>query len=154
MNNEEIQALMSQLKNAGLSEEDIANGVLWPLFRDGKMSKEDLSTLCASIGLELDEEFENDKGPEGGEGEAANITKEEAEAAKEIKPGETKEEFEEKVEDMAKPGESNEVKEESSEEGSKEEDEDKGESEDEEWEEAKKLFKLQSKNIKATKENA
>lgn len=142
MNNEEIQALMSQLKNAGLSDEDIANGILWPLFRDGKMSKEDLSTLCASIGLELDEEFENDKGPEDG-APAEGITKEEAEAAKEIKPGESKEEFEEKVEDMAKPGESEEVKEEKEEEHSSEEESgDKEESEDEEWEEAKKLFKL------------
>lgn len=136
MNNEEIQALMSQLKDAGLTPEDIADGILWPLFRDGKMSKEDLSTLCSSIGLELDEEFEKDSTPdpieggaeeksEGGEGEVApGVTKEEAEAAKEIKPGESKEEFEEKLE------------------GAKEEKPDGEGSEEEEWEEAKKLFKL------------
>ena len=32
MNNEEIQNLMSQLQSAGLSPEDIADGILWPLF--------------------------------------------------------------------------------------------------------------------------
>lgn len=107
MNNEEIQALMAKLQEAGLSPEDIADGILWPLFRDGKMSKEDLGTLCSSIGLELDEEFENDKGPEGGEPAPAaadgEVSKEKAEDLKEIKPGETKEEFKEKVEEAKGP---------------------------------------------------
>ena len=95
MNNEEIQALMQKLKDAGLEAEEIADGILWPLFRDGKMSKEDLGTLCSSIGLELDEDFDKDEGPEVAE----NISKEEAEEAKEIKPGESKEEFAEKLEE-------------------------------------------------------
>ena len=104
MNNEEIQALMAKLQEAGLSPEDIADGILWPLFRDGKMSKEDLATLCSSIGLELDEEFENDKGPEGDAPAAdGGVTKEEAEDLKEIKPGESKEEFKEKVEEAKGP---------------------------------------------------
>ena len=130
MNNEEIQALMQKLQEAGLSPEDIADGILWPLFRDGKMSKEDLGTLCAAIGLELDEEFENDKGPEG-EGAPApaaeGVTKDEAEDLKEIKPGESKEEFKEKVEEAKGDGE--EPKEEPK--------------EDEEWDDVKKnIFKL------------
>ena len=132
MNNEEIQALMKTLQDAGLSPEDIADGILWPLFRDGKMSKEDLGTLCSAIGLELDEEFAKDEGPKMDEEKvedkeeveevAPGVSKEEAEDLKEIKPGESKEEFKEKVEE-AKDGDS-EVK------------------DDEEWEEAKKLFKL------------
>lgn len=137
MNNEEIQALMGQLQSAGLTPEDIADGILWPLFRDGKMSKEDLATLCSAIGLELDPDFEKDehtdpideKGSENGGEVAPGVTKEEAEAAKEIKPGESKEEFKEKVEEAKSP------EEESSEES-------EGEDEEAEWEEAKKLFKL------------
>jgi hypothetical protein len=137
MNNEEIQALMSKLQEAGLTPEDIADGILWPLFRDGKMSKEDLGTLCSAIGLELDPDFEKDPGPSDEPGDksgdvAPGITKEEAEAAKEIQPGESKEEFEEKLEEAKEPND------ESKEDESKKEEP----SEEEEWEEAKKLFKL------------
>ena len=147
MNNEEIQALMSQLQGAGLKPEDIADGVLWPLFRDGKMSKEDLTALCGSIGLELDPDFDKDPGPAEGEGAVEGVTKEEAEAAKEIKPGESKEEFKEKVE-AAVEGEGKpedkpapEVPENKPEEKVEAKPEEKSE-EDEEWAEAKKLFKL------------
>ena len=141
MNNEEIQALMGKLQAAGLSPEDIADGILWPLFRDGKMSKEDLGTLCSAIGLELDEEFANDdhEEPKAEEGAAAEeevapgVSKEEAEELKEVKPGESKEEFKEKVEDVKDGAESeSEVKAE----------EEKDGEDEEEWEEAKKLFKL------------
>ena len=148
MNNEEIQALMAKLQEAGLSPEDIADGILWPLFRDGKMSKEDLATLCSSIGLELDEEFENDKGPEGDAPAADGVTKEEAEALKEIKPGESKEDFKEKVEEAKGPdgdGEPAPAAEEP-----KAEEKPEGEptpapekTEDEEWDDVKKnIFKL------------
>ena len=130
MNNEEIQALMGKLQEAGLKPEDIADGVLWPLFRDGKMSKEDLSTLCSAIGLELDEDFEKDEG-EPVEG----VTKEEAEEAKEIGPDESKEEFAEKLEEAKSDEAEPEVE-------VKAEEKDEGEDEDEEWEEARKLFKL------------
>jgi len=141
MNNEEIQALMAKLQEAGLSPEDIADGILWPLFRDGKMSKEDLGTLCSSIGLELDEEFENDKGPEGGEPAPAadgEISKEEAEDLKEIKPGESKEEFKEKIEEAKGPDAPAAEEPKADEESAPEE-----KSEDEEWDDVKKnIFKL------------
>jgi len=133
MNNEEIQEMMQKLQDAGLTPEDIADGILWPLFREGKMSKEDLGTLCSAIGLELDEDFEKDEGPEGGAG-AEGVTAEEAEAAKEIGPDESKEEFEEKLEDAK--SDSDEVEEKVEDEESKDGDD------EEEWEEAKKLFKL------------
>lgn len=131
MNNEEIQALMKQLQDAGLTPEDIADGILWPLFRDGKMSKEDLGTLCSSIGLELDEDFDKDEGPEGADkGEIENISKEEAEEAKEIKPGESKEEFAEKLDEAKETPV-----------GEEEESEEK--SEEDEWDDVKKnIFKL------------
>ena len=112
MNNEEIQALMEKLKSLGLTEEDIANGVLWPGFKAGKISKEDLDALLSALGLEMDPDFKDDDGPgegapaagEGAQGEGAPVSKEEAEGLKEIKPGESKEEFQEKVEE-AKGGE-------------------------------------------------
>lgn len=127
MNNEEIQALMKQLQDAGLTPEDIADGILWPLFRDGKMSKEDLGTLCSSIGLELAEDFDKDEGPAAEDGEG--ITKEEAEDLKEIEPGESKEEFKEKVEEAKEDGDV--------------ETEEKSEDEDKEWDDVKKnIFKL------------
>lgn len=134
MNNDEIQALMAKLQEAGLNPEDIADGVLWPLFRDGKMSKEDLGTLCSSIGLELAEDFDKDEGP--GEG---NVTESEAEDLKEIKPGESKEEFKEKVEEAKADGApEDKVEEEKVEENKSEE-----KSEDEEWDDVKKnIFKL------------
>jgi hypothetical protein len=109
MNNEEIQALMEKLKSLGLTEEDIANGVLWPGFKAGKISKEDLDALLSALGLEMDPDFKDDDGPGEGapaaaQGEGAPVSKEEAEDLKEIKPGESKEEFQEKVEE-AKGGE-------------------------------------------------
>ena len=138
MNNEEIHALMEKLQSAGLSAEDIADGILWPLFRDGKMSKEDLSALCAALGLELDEEFEKDEGPkEEGAGAGDGVTKEEAEDLKEIKPGESKEEFKEKVEEAKGDGEGKPAPEPEAEKEPEEP------SEEEEWDEVKKnIFKL------------
>ena len=136
MNNEEIQALMGQLRDAGLSEEDIADGVLWPMYREGKISREDLATLCSAIGLELDEDFDKDPTPDpidaGKENPTENVTKEEAEEAKEIKPGESKEEFKEKVEN---------AKESPVPDGSESDDDD--EEDEEEWDSVKKnIFKL------------
>lgn len=146
MTNEEIKALMAQLQEQGLEPEEIADGVLWPLYRKGKMSKEDLSTLCLAIGLELAEDFENDDHAEpmegeGAEGAAEGITKEEAEAAKEIAPGESKEEFQEKVEEAAEGSEEPEAKAEGEEaDGSDENEEPK---EEEEWDDVKKnIFKM------------
>lgn len=131
MNNDEIQALMAKLQEAGLKPEDIADGVLWPLFRDGKMSKEDLGTLCNSIGLELAEDFDKDTG-DGAEN--GNVTESEAESLKEIKPGESKEEFKEKVEEAKADGAPEDKVEEKVEEEK---------SEDEEWDDVKKnIFKL------------
>lgn len=141
MNNEEIQALMQQLQSAGLTPEDIADGILWPLFRDGKMSKEDLSTLCSAIGLELDENFENDEGP--AEGDAPAVSKEEIEDLKEIKPGESKEEFQEKIDDAKADGAAEGAAEDKPAEEADEGDKPAEGEDDEEWDDVKKrIFKL------------
>lgn len=149
MNNEEIQRLMAELQNQGMKPEDIADGVLWPLYRDGKMSREDLATLCSSIGLELDEDFENDEHADPiEEGAGEGVTQEEAEAAKEIAPGESKEEFEEKIEE-ANEGSADEGAQEEAGEGeegaeeAKESEDGASEDEDEEWKYTKEnIFKM------------
>lgn len=153
MNNEEIQKIMAELQNQGMKPEDIADGVLWPLYRDGKMSREDLATLCSSIGLELEEDFENDEHADPIEEDAGEgVTQEEAEAAKEIAPGESKEEFQEKIEEAnegsADEGAAEEADEAAGEDEGAEEEAEKpeegaSEDEDEEWKYTKEnIFKM------------
>lgn len=146
MNNEEIQALMEKLKSLGLTEEDIANGVLWPGFKAGKISKEDLDALLSALGLEMDPEFKDDDGPGEGEAGDGTVSQEEAEDLKEIKPGETKEEFQEKVEEAKGTGEGEKPAEEKPAEGEKPGEGTPAENnndEEKEWDDVKKnVFKL------------
>lgn len=149
MNSEEIQSLIEQLKAQGLSEEDIME-IFFQTFTEGKMDRKDLETLADAMGYELTDDFKNDETPDPIEEAPAEglegLTKEEVEDAKEIEPGETKEEFAEKLEgdkeseDEEKPAEPEEEVEEKAEEEVEEDDE--GEEDDKDWEEAKKLFKL------------
>ena len=97
MDRTEMESLVKQLKAAGLTEEQIME-TFYETFQDGKMERKDLEACAEFMGYELTDDFKNDPTPDpianGGEG----ITKEEAEAAKEIKPGESAEEFKEAVE--------------------------------------------------------
>ena len=100
MEKAEFESLVKQLKAAGLNEEQIME-TFFETFQEGKMSREDLESCAEFLGYELTDDFKNDPTPDpianaGGEG----ITKEEAEAAKEIQPGESKEEFAEYVESL------------------------------------------------------
>ena len=144
MNNEEIQSLIEQLKAQGLQEDEIMQ-VFYDTFKEGKMDRKDLEALAEAMGYELTDDFKNEEAPDpieaGAEGAEGGLTEEKAEDLKEIKPGESEEEFKEKVEEAA-PAEEEEkpAEEEKGEEPAAEPEEEK--SEDEEWEEAKKLFKL------------
>lgn len=150
MNNEEIQSLIKQLKAQGLEDEQIMD-VFYKTFTKGEMDRNDLETLANAMGYELTDEFKNDKTPdpitEGGEKTDGEITKEEAEAAKALEPGETAEEFKDKIEDM-KDGEEPEEKseEETEEESTVDEDEETSEEETEDdekdWEKAQKMFRI------------
>lgn len=130
MDNEKIQSLIEQLKGVGLSDEEILD-VFYAAFEKGKMDRKDLETLADSLGYELDDDFKNEKAPdpiaEGGEG--GDITKTEAEDLKEIKPGESKEEFKEKVDEAKDDIEAD-------------ADDKKEEEEKDEWDEANKYFKV------------
>ena len=152
MNSQEMESLVKQLKAAGLTEEQIME-TSFETFQEGKMDRKDLEALAEFMGYELTDEFKSDETPDpiaGGEGEG--VTKTEAEELKEIKPGESKEEFQEKVEE-AKEGEG-EVKPtpeapKAEEESKPEEEKVEEKSEDKEWEEVQKKFHWQ----KLTKRN-
>lgn len=108
MERTEMESLVKQLKAAGLNEEQIME-TFFETFQEGKMDRADLESLAKFMGYELTDGFKNDATPdpiaggaEGGEGE---VTKSEAEELKEIKPGESKEEFEQKVEAAKEGGE-------------------------------------------------
>lgn len=140
MDRTEMESLVKQLKAAGLTEEQIME-TFYETFQDGKMDREDLEACAEFMGYELTDDFKNDPTPDpianGGEG----ITKEEAEAAKEIKPGESAEEFKEAVEggEPKVPETPNEGAEEAPK-GEEPKSESKSD-EDKEWEEVQKKFK-------------
>lgn len=137
MENDEILSLIEQLKGQGMSDEEIMD-VYYETFKKGEMDRKDLEVLAEALGYELTDDFKEDEhadpmaAPESGE-----ISKEAAEDLKEIKPGESEEEFKEKVEE-AKEGAPAEDKAEdaASAEGKAEDDEES------ERKEAMKLFDL------------
>ncbi len=144
MDKEQIDSLVSQLKGVGLDDEQILD-VFYEAFKKGKMDRKDLETLADSLGYELDDDFKNEATPDPIEGEAKSeepaspeepeITKDEAEDLKEIKPGESKEEFEEKIDEAKDEMESDKDDHEEKEEEDEDEDE-------EEKETLNKYFKI------------
>ena len=148
MNSEEIQSLIEQLKAQGLSEEEIMD-TFYQTFVDGKMDRKDLETLADAMGYELTDEFKNEATPDPIEAgaPAEGMSEEALEDVKAIEPGESEEEFKEKIEDVKEGEEEPEKSEEKpeaeeDEEEKPEESEEEEKSEDEEWEEANKYFKL------------
>lgn len=144
MNNEEIEALVEQLKAQGLSEEQIMD-VFYKTFEEGKMDRKDLETLANFMGYELTDEFKNEPTPDPIEANGMEgMSTEDLEEAKEIAPGESEEEFKEKLEGAEEElGEEEETEsEEETEETEEAEEGEEEKSEDEEWEEANKYFKL------------
>lgn len=117
MDKTEMNSLVSQLKATGLTEEEIMD-TFYAAFQEGKMDRKDLEACANFMGYELTDDFKNDatpdpmSSPDLGDG----ITKEEAEDAKEIKPGETAEEFKDSIDSDST-------------------------DEDKEWEEVQKKFK-------------
>ena len=139
MERTEMESLVKQLKAAGLTEEQIME-TFYETFQEGKMDRKDLEACAEFMGYELTDGFKNDPTPDpianGGE-DGKGITKEEAEAAKEIKPGESAEEFKEAVEGGAPNAKPEAPKAEEPKSESKPEEE---VDEDKEWEEVQKKF--------------
>ena len=136
MDRTEMESLVKQLKAAGLTEEQIME-TFYETFQDGKMDREDLEACAEFMGYELTDDFKNDPTPDPIAGGGEGITKEEAEAAKEIKPGESAEEFKEAVEGGEPKAPETPSEEPKSEPEKSEEEID----EDKEWEEVQKKFK-------------
>lgn len=134
MDKTEMNSLVSQLKATGLTEEEIMD-TFYAAFQEGKMDRKDLEACANFMGYELTDDFKNDptpdpmSSPNSGDG----ITKEEAESAKEIKPGETAEEFKDSIETESDSKEDSEDSDDSTDSDSTDE--------DKEWEEVQKKFK-------------
>lgn len=137
MDNEEIKSLIEQLKATGLGEEEIMD-VFYKTFEKGKMDRKDLETLANEMGYELTDEFKNDEHLDPIETEGEETT--DLDDAKELKPGETKDEFKDRIDDMDTV-EDDEVKGDEDSDGV-EDNKDDDENEEEEWKEAQKLFKI------------
>ena len=118
MNDEEIRSTIEQIKaqvkakpeNKEKTDDEIDEMILESFFQaytNGEMSKEDLGGLAQAMGYEFTEEFEKDEEAkpelEGGE-EATlpteDLSKEDLEEVRTIEPGESKEEFKDKIEDV------------------------------------------------------
>lgn len=134
MDKTEMNSLVNQLKAAGLTEEEIMD-TFYATFQEGKMDRKDLEACANFMGYELTDDFKNDatpdpmSSPNSGDG----ITKEEAESAKEIKPGETAEEFKDSIETESEDSEKDDSEDDSTDSDSTDE--------DKEWEEVQKKFK-------------
>lgn len=121
MDNEEIRSTIEQIKaqvkakpeNKDKTDDEIDEMILesfYKAYTDGKMTKEDLGGLAEMMGYEFTEEFDQDPAAanevnpeegtpapaEGGEG----ATQEDLEEVRTMEPGESAEEFKEKVEDV------------------------------------------------------
>lgn len=118
MNDEEIRSTIEQIKaqvkanpeNKDKSDDEIDELILDSFFKsytEGEMTKEDLLGLAEAMGYEPDEGFENDpdapmqvgKDEEGGE-PAAQMSENDLEATRTMEPGESKEEFQDKIENV------------------------------------------------------
>jgi hypothetical protein len=162
MNDEEVRSTIEQIKaqvkakpeNKDKTDDEIDELILdafYKAYTDGKMSKEDLGGLAQAMGYEFTEEFDqdpeavNELTPEGGD-DNVEAPESDLEAVRTMEPGESAEEFKEKVEDVkeGKPiddenSDDEEVKEEEVEE---DDDDDEEEDEDEERKKASELWKL------------
>ena len=159
MNEEEIRSTIEQIKaqvkakpeNKDKTDDEIDEMILDSFFKsytEGEMTKEDLLGLAEEMGYEPDEGFEQDpeaaneinpeEAPAPAKGEGEEISKEDLEATQTMEPGESKEEFQEKIEDV-KEGEHVSEDEPEAEEGEEEEEE---EDEDAERKAASELWKM------------
>lgn len=79
----EMEALVAQLRAAGLDDEQIMEA-FYETFQNGKMDRDDLSACAEFMGYELTDEFASDGRPDPSASATTDgITEEEAEAAKE-----------------------------------------------------------------------
>jgi hypothetical protein len=121
MDNEEIRSTIEQIKaqvkakpeNKDKTDDEIDEMILesfYKAYTDGKMTKEDLGGLAEMMGYEFTEEFDQDPAAanevnpeEGGEGEGEatpGATQEDLKEVRTMEPGESAEEFKDKIEEV------------------------------------------------------
>ena len=168
MNDEEIRSTLEQIKaqvkakpeNKDKSDDEIDEMILdafYQAYTEGKMSKEDLGGLAQAMGYEFTEDFDQDPAAapqinpeEGGEGAPApegepgpGATEEDLEAVRTMEPGESADEFKDKIDEVKEGGH---VSDDDSPESEGDEDED-SDDEDDEDEERKKASELWKMNL-------
>jgi len=163
MDNEELRSTLEQIKaqvkakpeNKDKTEDEIDGMILdsfYKAYTQGQMTKEDLGGLAEAMGYEFTEDFDQDPeaapeiAPEqGGKEEPApeegGSTAEDLENVRTMEPGQSAEEFQEKVEDV-KEGEHV-----APEEGNGSEEAKEGEEEESEDDERKKASELWKMNL-------
>lgn len=165
MNDEEIRSTIEQIKaqvkakpeNKDKTEDEIDEMILDAFFQaytEGKMTKDDLGGLAEAMGYEFADEFDQDPAAAqelGGEGAPAGgeeplgpgATQEDLEAVRTMEPGESAEEFQDKVEEVKEGGHVEAEAEEDKEEAEEGDDgEDDGDDEETERKKASELWKM------------
>lgn len=153
-------SLISQLKAQNVSEDDMMD-LFYKGFTEGKIDRGQLESLANELGYELTDEFKNDPTPDpiaspaGAEGGEGGITEGDAEAAKQLEPGESADDFKDRVlggegeeapdaeGDDETPADEGDEGDEADDDDSEEDGDDglKDGDDEEEWKEAQKYFK-------------
>lgn len=97
MNNEEFMKLCEEFKAQGLDDKDILN-VIYQMFKDEKIEKDEMVKMANSLGFELSEEFQEEAKGSGDE----DLTPEEVEDAQEVESEDKEEESEKEDSDSEK----------------------------------------------------
>lgn len=95
---DQTENLIGQLKAQGVSDDGMMD-LFYKSFTEGKIDRGQLESLANELGYELTDDFKNDPTPDpiaaGGEG--GEVTEGEAEAAKQLEPGESADDFKDRV---------------------------------------------------------
>lgn len=103
MNYEEFKKLCEEFRAQGLKDEDILE-LVYQMFLNGDIDKEELSKLAGALGYEFTKEFDEFTSEKTSEGEAVDeegkplgVSAEEIEKAKEVTEESEPEDFEKKI---------------------------------------------------------
>lgn len=94
MSEQELKDFVDSLKEQGLNDEQILD-IFFETFKSGELPIESLKSAAESMGYRLKGDFEKEASQGGGE--EKDLSKDQIEAAKEIKEGESEEDYKERV---------------------------------------------------------
>ena len=147
MNHEEFTKLCDEMRAQGMKDEDIL-GTILQMFKDGKITVDDMKKMAGALGYELTEEFlrltkgmdrmpspESTEDKDGGE-----LSEEEVKDAQEYKPEEDSDEDEDESDDDEEYEEKEEDEESESEDEYEDDDEEEEESEEDEKKKVREMY--------------